>query len=74
MGNCSQADEFFCLFQVLLNKMRTPRESKVPGVTQGNEGERCVKDFCVLPQEFWNVSSVFSRTRVFSACGLFVSD
>ena len=56
-------DEFFCLFLVLLNKMRTLGESKVSGVNQGNEQGRRVKDFLVLPQEFGNFPSAFSQAR-----------
>ena len=40
-------DEFFCLFLVLLNKMRTVGESKVSVVNPGNKGVRCVEDFLV---------------------------
>ena len=56
-------DEFFCLFLVLLNKMRTLGESKVSGVNQGNRRERRDEDFLVLPQGFGNFLSVFSRAR-----------
>ena len=42
-------DESFYLFLVLLSKIRTPSESKVSGVNQGNKGGRRVEDFLVLP-------------------------
>ena len=42
-------DESFCLFLVLLSKIRTPSEFKVSSVNQGNKGGRRVEDFLVLP-------------------------
>ena len=55
--------------------MRTRGESKVSGVNQGNEGQRRVEDFLVLPQEFRNFPSVFCEGGgVFSERGLFISD
>ena len=54
-------DEFFCLFLVLLNKMRTLGESKFSVVNQGNAGGKGVEEILVLPKGFGNFPSVFSR-------------
>ena len=55
-------DEFFCLFLMLLNEMRTVGESKNFGVNQKDEGGR------------WVQESSSERGGAFSARGVVVSD
>ena len=53
--------------------MRKLGESKVSGVNQGNEGERWVENFLVLPQGL-GISDQHERGVVFSTRGLFIAD
>ena len=73
MGNCPiishtgcltyLVDEFFFLFLVYLNKMRTLGEFKFLSFCFWFEGGENFQNFHVLPQGFGNFPTVFSRAR-----------